>query len=448
MLDTFLSSTRSFATGALVPGISLTLFAVLSTGAAGCTPSAPDSPTWAEDVAPIMAANCVRCHTVPAIGGAPDSFRLDTYEDWVGDDGRVIRGAGTMTSYIMQRIEPRQGVAPMPPEEGFAELTSRQVDVLRNWAENLGGDRRAAKGPARDDNRAPEMTVDLVDQDDGTLAIDYRIDDPDGDIVTGELVVGDSADGGITVSRELHSGSGRVIWDVGTFAPGSYSIFAVLRDTSGSYELDLADHDIANGDITPTVTVRNLRRDTVISDQQGANFSIELEIQDADFIAGENIELDITATLGDTTLTLLDGQATVPGLTVVIWDLTDVEQGTQWRLQVTVRDDDGDQRKVEVGPFIIGKTATTETFATMTDDFFSVYCTFCHPFVMIPGLTHDFALYQAADGSDVLGARDLAGEIFRRVVEQRNMPPASNAVDLDPAVVERLKSWLLAGAPE
>src|SRR5690606_560452 len=68
--------------------------------AIACGPGGPASPTWAEDAAPILAANCGRCHTVPAIGGAPSGFRLDIYDDWVGDDGAVIRGAGTMAQYV------------------------------------------------------------------------------------------------------------------------------------------------------------------------------------------------------------------------------------------------------------------------------------------------------------------------------------------------------------
>ena len=453
MLATYLSSKpprAGLSRVALAPAVAEVWLGVcfgLFLGTAGCSPSTPATPTWAEDVAPILAANCVRCHTVPAIGGAPETFRLDTYDDWTGDDGRVIRGAGTMSSYILQRIDPGPGVPPMPPEEGFARLTSRQIDVLSNWANNIGADLRAERGAPRDGNEAPAMTVTLVDRDADTVAIDYNIDDPDHDIVTGDLIVGASVDGGVVISRELHSGNGTVLWDVGAFAAGSYTIFAVLRDTSGSHEIDLGSRDVTTGNTAPTATVRNLGRNSLISSTEATTFGIEINVQDADFMLGQTLDLDVTATLGDTMVTVATGQAAVIGTNIVTWDLTGVPAGARWRLQVTVSDG-GDSRTVEAGPFILGDAVTTDTFTTMTDDFFAVYCNFCHPAASIPGLTHNFTQYQAAAGDDILGVRELRGEIFRRVIEQRNMPPASIPTFVDPLVVERLESWLLAGAPE
>ena len=34
----------------------------------GCAPAEPGAPTWVDDVAPILASNCIRCHGSPPLG--------------------------------------------------------------------------------------------------------------------------------------------------------------------------------------------------------------------------------------------------------------------------------------------------------------------------------------------------------------------------------------------
>ncbi|MCG8420478.1 MAG: hypothetical protein MJE77_21295 [Proteobacteria bacterium] len=422
----------------------------VSSLAISCSPSVPDGPTWAGDVAPILAANCVRCHTVPAIGGAPDSFRLDTYEDWVADDGRIIRGAGTMASYVRARIQPQEDAIPrMPPAEGFAELTSRQADVVANWAPVAAAEGLPARGAPRDGNRGPEMTILSQEEVAGTLVIDYEIRDPDRDIVVGELRAGQSADGAQVITRELHSGRGRVTWDTGAFANGSYQLFAVLSDTSESHPpIELLDqpYTVSNGNVAPTVTVANVRRDSLIARAETPDFDILVNIVDPDTA---DLTLSIKAVLGDQEISVASYIAATAGDNTVTWPLASVTQGDAWHLEVTV-EDGANSRTVEVGPFIIGTETTTETFATITNDVLAIYCNFCHPGAMIPGLTHDFALYQGT--GDVLGITELRGLIYRRAVQQGNMPPLSSSPDAarrpPAAALDRLENWLLAGAPE
>src|SRR5690606_12961190 len=60
------------------------LSALAALAATACAPAAPANPTWEADVAPILAANCVRCHRSPAVNGAPNNFRLDICEEASG----------------------------------------------------------------------------------------------------------------------------------------------------------------------------------------------------------------------------------------------------------------------------------------------------------------------------------------------------------------------------
>lgn len=399
---------------------------------AACSPSAPDNPTWAEDVAPILAANCVRCHTVPATGGAPDGFRLDTYDDWVADDGHVVRGASTMALWIAQRVSAETN--PMPPR---ATLAGHRIEALENWAAALGADGRPTHGGPRPGNAPPEMTLLGTEEVDGVLVIDYEIRDPDRDIVVGELRAGDAV-----ITRELHSGRGQAVWDTGAAAEGSYPISAVLDDGSDRHTLELATYEVSHPDNTaPTVRILSPARDAIVASKQAEVFDINVDIADPD---GDPLTMTVQAQLGTDTVDIVTDAPADPGTNTVSWNVVEVPQGLSWRVLVTVSDQTT-TRTAESGPFIISHWATTETFESIGDVL--VNCTYCHPGDnTVPGVTHDFTRYQG-DG-DVLGVYELRGLIYRRVVQQRTMPPMSTGVVLPDAALDRLGYWLLAGAPQ
>ena len=126
----------------------------------------PETPSFQTDVLPILAANCVRCHGYPAIGGAPPEFRLDSYDEIEG-----VFGAAALASSIPPRLVDE--AAPMPPR---FPLDDDQIAILENWA------RDPVRGAARPGNRAPSVVIE-----DGLV----RVEDPDGDLVTGTLRSGD-----------------------------------------------------------------------------------------------------------------------------------------------------------------------------------------------------------------------------------------------------------------
>lgn len=403
--------------------------------ASACNPGAPENPTWASDVAPILAANCVRCHTVPAIGGAPNGFRLDTYEDWIADDGRVIRGAGTMAPYMVLRI--KHETDPMPPRFGLDDV---QIETIESWARDLGADGRPVHGGPRPANQAPGMTILGMEEVEDALVIEYEIRDPDHDIVVGELRAGD-----VVLTRELHSGRGQVRWDIGAFASGNYQLSARLRDGSAEHAVDLVPYDVNHPDNTaPTVRIIRPVRDEIVASNEGQIFVIRVNIDDPD-VAG--MTMSIRAQLGNQSVEVLPAQAALPGENTVNWDIADVPEGLDWHLVVTVSDGTT-TRTVESGPFIVSHRTTTDTFATIHEAILAGRCSYCHQGSTIPGMTYNFNSPGQVQAGDPPGVYDVRGLIYRRAVQQRTMPPISLGVPLSAEEAERLGNWLLAGAPQ
>lgn len=159
---------------------------------AACAPSAPETPSFQQHVAPILAANCIRCHGVPALGGAPSAFRLDTYG-----------GAQRMAEESAARV----AAGEMPPR--FL-LDDYQVDTLANWA--AAG---APRGAPRVGNRRPTAVVSAFESG----IIDVVVDDLDGDVVGGTLRAG-----GVAIGL-VHSGPNRI-----ETPPGTYDLSATLDD--------------------------------------------------------------------------------------------------------------------------------------------------------------------------------------------------------------------------
>lgn len=218
------------------PAHIIMMCAVLGAVGSGCGDSAPATPTWARDVQPILAANCIKCHIAPPLDGAPEYFRLDSFEDVANDEGIIVSGAQALAPTIATRVEAEE----MPPR---FPLTSRQIDTLVAWF-----DQGAEKGGPKPGNTAPTMeaTLDSANETDGFLTIPYLVADDDFDIVLGSLSANGATDELIT--RELHSGSGEAIWDVGAVAEGSYDLVATIDDGSVSVDVNLGSFDVAHGD--------------------------------------------------------------------------------------------------------------------------------------------------------------------------------------------------------
>jgi hypothetical protein len=209
---------------------------------AACTTGVPAEPSFQQDVAPILAARCARCHGVPQIGGAPTSFRL-TYSDIpsVEFPGEHVPGAGAKAGRIVDLVVAEQ----MPPR---FPLDDEQRDVLRVWV-SLRPDLSspAPRGFERPGNRPPALSLSPPEvRDDGsdvelhvrTVTWRFEVRDPDGDLVGGYLRAGEHVVG------ELHSGRGELVLTITkarnepqSIPPGDYPLAAWLDDGGQLFEL-------------------------------------------------------------------------------------------------------------------------------------------------------------------------------------------------------------------
>jgi hypothetical protein len=451
--------TMRFRTAALVTAF--TALAGLVT-LAGCEPSAPEEPTWTDDVRPILAANCVRCHGFPAIHDAPSTFRLDVYDDTFTDDNRQIRGAGAMSEFMWLRTAEET----MPPEFPLADY---QIETLKNWAalrpELTDGYRgRPPEGERAADDADPVMT--LLDTTatvaDDEIRFSYELRDPDFDLINGTLTAIDAAEVRTDITKELLVGRRAVVWDVRTIAEGSYDLVASIDDGDGPIEVELGSVEVVHGANTaPTAVVLAPARDTIISDLDSP-FTVRIRAADLD---GDDLELTLVRAVRDDgdPVTIDEDVAVVAGETTeIVWDTADVPAGSSWFIEATVSDGTT-TRSTRSNRLVISHGATDEIFGTEDDScdgaeppigcILGTRCGWCHTGPNVPGLFMNLEDYEQEVGvEDSYGAYDVRGAIYRRVFLEETMPPESaRLLPPDPLTDDdraRLESWLLGGAPE
>jgi mono/diheme cytochrome c family protein len=145
-------------------------------------PAAPgDGPVTWDQVAPIFATRCARCHTDDGLmGGPPEGYRLTSWAAAVaaGDRARVVPGHPA-ASELLRRI--RGQARPRMPFDGPPYLSGSEIELIARWIaegarNSLGG---AAPVPAGAKVRL-HGTLEAGGRLDGLeLAItpDTRIDD-------------------------------------------------------------------------------------------------------------------------------------------------------------------------------------------------------------------------------------------------------------------------------
>jgi hypothetical protein len=198
-------------------------FAMLALGLLGCGVEAPvpDKPTWADDVLPILRANCFHCHGPVARAFKYGTTRWDVYDlvmpvidplhpivptetamnfadlgfsqtndpDDPMNNAVLFTGAKHHAAVIkLEVVLPPDDPSHMPPAPA-TPLSARDVQVLSNWA-----DTGAALGKRRP-NQKP--TIHWLQK-----GKTYEVLDGDGDQVLGQLDCG-----GMTV-QIMRSGTG------------------------------------------------------------------------------------------------------------------------------------------------------------------------------------------------------------------------------------------------
>lgn len=185
---------------------------------AACTPGVPEAPSFQQDVMPILAANCVRCHGSPALGGAPVDLRLDSFSDVPAATGPVA-GAATYALAIDLRIH--DGARPMPPR---FPLEDYQLETLARWAA------APERGVPRPGNHLPEVAIEGTIRTATGVVLNVRVFDRDGDLVAGTIYAGTEIVG------PVRSGVIDLPW---TTAPGSYALVARLDDGADLHAIEL-----------------------------------------------------------------------------------------------------------------------------------------------------------------------------------------------------------------
>lgn len=66
----------------------------------------PDNPGYNEDVHPLFSDHCLVCHGHPADRGAPNTFRLDVYDDTDGIPGAFTYGELALSDIQIKRMPP------------------------------------------------------------------------------------------------------------------------------------------------------------------------------------------------------------------------------------------------------------------------------------------------------------------------------------------------------
>jgi hypothetical protein len=207
---------------------------VIVTVAAGCVPDAPATPSFQEHVLPILAANCVRCHGYPAIGGGPASLRLDSYSDVEVGPGLLVAGAATYAPVIAERVlGTSPDLGPMPPR---FPLDEHQVETIVRWAQVPPGE-TPPRGAPRPGNRRPEIALLRFERSPASIAIEARVGDADRDLVAGELRA--NIAGVEQVVGGVRSGTVTVHWNTTGIPPGIYPLAARLDDGAGEYRVPL-----------------------------------------------------------------------------------------------------------------------------------------------------------------------------------------------------------------
>lgn len=191
---------------------------------AACAPSVPDNPSWEEDVKPIMAANCVRCHRAEPQNGAPSTFRLDACEAAGDVDGTAARIASALS-----RAQNDQ--APMPPAPA-ARLSDRQIEVLQNWFENGAPcTGTASAAPSFVLLRAIEESViagasPAADE----LVVRYAVDDHGATPLRATLLAVSSAGETHVAPERPLAAQGELRWSLDEVPAGAYELFVALDD--------------------------------------------------------------------------------------------------------------------------------------------------------------------------------------------------------------------------
>jgi len=95
--------------------------------ATGCGPAIPDKPTWENDIAPLFAAHCNRCH-----GQTGAFYAVPTYPKT--DDQASSESFAIMINKAVHGTYASVKRMPPPPAQVLADW---QIELIENWTRSL-----------------------------------------------------------------------------------------------------------------------------------------------------------------------------------------------------------------------------------------------------------------------------------------------------------------------
>jgi hypothetical protein len=120
----------------------LTLLAIVA-AVASCHYSSPDltyvpdNPGYQEDVHPLFSDHCLVCHSHPADRGAPNSFRLDVYDDTDGISGAYNNGEIALGDIKSRRMPPAaRGQSCAVADPSCEGVGPNGILMLQRWIDN------------------------------------------------------------------------------------------------------------------------------------------------------------------------------------------------------------------------------------------------------------------------------------------------------------------------
>jgi mono/diheme cytochrome c family protein len=91
--------------------------------------------SYQQDVAPLLAAHCGRCHQKQGGGTQKSGFAMDSYEQLLQGTriGPVIKPGKATASTLVSLVEGRADPAIRMPPDGHNPLDPEQIALIRQW---------------------------------------------------------------------------------------------------------------------------------------------------------------------------------------------------------------------------------------------------------------------------------------------------------------------------
>lgn len=438
--------------------------ATLATALAACGGDLPENPTYFSDVAPILRANCARCHGATPSSPKIAKFRLDRY---VRDDAATFdtwdyaQTSGDVPAPLW-RVAVDHASPAMPPDYPLSE---RQREILARWIEQ-----GALKGARA--NHAPKLEVtdggDLAAADQ-TLALTVRAWDDDLDGLVAQLWAHDlagAAEQDVAMSAVFGAGRHPLELDTGALASRhTFELYAVLDDGYA----DQPEQNRTRVTLTPALVIDHGARGTAptvkLTSPNGGETLIgasQITWTATDPDAGDTltIGLELMRAGSDEVASVIATGLTNTG--AYDWripaTLPTSEGGVPlaYQVRITATDALGVPHNVRSdrsdAPFTVATPTTTTLTWADVKPIFVTYCGACHGQPARSMSLESFRIdkYDAADpeppANSDLGVYEMRGAIYQRMITAQTMPPAAEPAPTA-MELERVQSWLAGGAP-